>query len=213
MGLWELVVVGGVGFLFIQHHLHQAHTPIAMHLPHLEPRIRLLDQVSKLPLRPLLRVDDDQHRHIQLPQQAFLIPDSLPQFRQDGVVDQQRGARGAIFEGGDQGAEDTDGFAVGPVVDALADEVGGGVADGLRGEEVVLGVGDAGAEGWVGEERGAGGQHGGGFVLHGEGQVGELLWGGISTIGQFALLLGVSPRWSWKARGEGGNSGGRTLAR
>ncbi len=57
---------------------------------------------------------------------------------------------------------------------ALADEEGAGVVDGLRGEEVVEHVGDAGAEGGC-EEGGALGDHLGGGVLNYEVEGGELL--------------------------------------
>lgn len=54
---------------------------------------------------------------------------------------------GAGREGGDGGAQDADDVGVGPVVEDVAEEVDGGGADGLRGEEVVGHEGDAGGDG------------------------------------------------------------------
>ena len=148
-----------------------------MHLPHLKPLIRPFNQLPKLLLRPLLRIDNHHHSDIKLSQKSLLIPRPLAQFRQHSIINQQRRPRHGVLKRGHKSAENADSLGVRPIMDALADEIGGGAVDGLRVEEVVLGVGDAGAEGWVvgGEEEGlAGGEHGGGFVLYGEGEGGEL---------------------------------------
>lgn len=147
-----------------------------MHLLDLKPRIRRLDQFPELLLRPLFRVDNHQHRDIQLPQHPLFIPRPGPEFRKNRIIDNERCARGRGLERGDELSEDGNTFSVGPIVDALADEEGGGVVHGLRVEEIVAHVGDAGAERWVGfgQERFALGDHVGGFVLHDEGEVGEL---------------------------------------
>lgn len=158
--------------------LHKAHTPLAMDLFDLKPTIRLLDQFPELLLRPLFRIDHNQHGDIQLPQQPLLIPRPRVQFREHRIIDNERGSGGRGLQRRDKLAQDGDAFLIGPIVDALADEEGRGIVHGLRVEEIVAHIGDAGAEGEIGgfgEQRLALGDHVRGFVLDDEGEGGELL--------------------------------------
>ena len=149
-----------------------------MDLLNLKPTIRLLDQFPELLLCPLFRIDDHQHGDIQLPQEPLLIPRPRVQFRQDRIIDDERGSGGRRLQRRDKLAQDGDAFLIGPVVDALADEEGRGIVHGLRVEEIVPHVRDAGAEGEIGgfgEEGLALGDHVRGFVLDDEREGRELL--------------------------------------
>jgi hypothetical protein len=166
----------------LQPHFDQPCAPrIVNHAHNLQPRVYILEQHLPVPLRPLLSPKQRQHSQIHHPMRMLLRPrDNLlaaanrrytRSLREHNIIDQDLGIVGAVLQRGNKRLEHCGRIGVVLVVEGVAEHVNACGVDGLGGEVVVLSEGDARA--YFSGLRG--GELLRGEVLHGEGQVGEVL--------------------------------------